>query len=289
MILIKTASDLSRLLASRRDSGALIGFVPTMGALHAGHLKLVDHSKKNSDTTVVSIFVNPTQFNDPNDYTRYPVTLEKDIYLLEQAGCDILFLPAIEEIYPAGTSLQEPYALGYLETLLEGKYRPGHFQGVCQVVHRLLELVQPALLFLGQKDYQQCMVIQQLIRLKQLPVALRIIPTLREASGLALSSRNLRLSEADKAAATAIYRSLKMIRSELRPGNLEPLITRAVNEIKAAGFEQTDYVSIASAQDLTEVTDWDGHSPLVALVAAFIGGVRLIDNLPLTENRGPAQ
>lgn len=266
----------------------MIGFVPTMGALHPGHLKLVEHSKKNSDTTVVSIFVNPTQFNDPSDYARYPITLEKDIYLLEQAGCDIVFLPAIEEIYPAGTSLQEPYALGYLENLLEGKYRPGHFQGVCQVVHRLLELVQPTFLFLGQKDYQQCMVIQQLIRLKQLPVALRIIPTLREASGLALSSRNLRLSEKDKEAATAIYRSLQLIRSELRPGNLEPLITRAVDEIKAAGFTQIDYVSIASAQDLREVTDWDGHSPLVALAAAFIGGVRLIDNLPLTGTGSPA-
>lgn len=282
MILLKTASELSRLLASRRDSGARIGFVPTMGALHPGHLKLVDHSKKNSDTTVVSIFVNPTQFNDPNDYTRYPITLEKDIYLLEQAGCNILFLPAIEEIYPEGTSLEEPYALGYLETLLEGKYRPGHFQGVCQVVHRLLELVQPSLLFMGQKDYQQCMVVRQLIHLKQLPVALHIIPTLRETSGLALSSRNLRLSEKDKEAATAIYRSLQMIRNELRPGNLEPLITRAVAKIRAAGFEQIDYVSIASAQDLSEVRDWDGHSPLVALVAAFISGVRLIDNLPLT-------
>lgn len=288
MILIKTASDLSRLLTSRRDSGSRIGFVPTMGALHAGHLKLVDHSKKESDITVVSIFVNPTQFNDPNDYARYPVTIDKDIYLLEQAGCDILFLPATEEIYPEGTSLREPYDLGYLETLLEGKYRPGHFQGVCQVVHRLLELVQPSLLFLGQKDYQQCMVVRQLIRLKQLPVTLRIIPTLRGISGLALSSRNLRLSDKDKEAATVMYRSLKMIRSELRPGNLEPLITRAVNEIKAAGFEQIDYVSIASAQDLTEVTDWDGHSQLVALAAAFISGVRLIDNLPLTETGSPA-
>lgn len=287
MILIKTAADLSRLLASRRASGAMIGFVPTMGALHPGHLKLVDHSKKNSDTTVVSIFVNPTQFNDANDYAQYPITLEKDIYLLEQAGCDILFLPAIDEIYPTGTSLQEPYALGYLETLLEGKYRPGHFQGVCQVVHRLLELVQPSLLFMGQKDYQQCMVVRQLIHLKQLPVDLRIIPTLRETSGLALSSRNLRLSEKDKEAATAIYRSMQMIRNELRPGNLEPLITRAKNEIRAAGFDKIDYVSIASAQDLSEVTDWDGHSSLVALVAAFLSGVRLIDNLPLTEAGSP--
>jgi len=287
MILLKTASDLSRTLASRRASGARIGFVPTMGALHPGHLKLVEHSKKNSDTTVVSIFVNPTQFNDANDFAQYPITLEKDIYLLEQAGCDILFLPAIDEIYPRGTSLQEPYALGYLETLLEGKYRPGHFQGVCQVVHRLLELVQPSLLFMGQKDYQQCMVVRQLIHLKQLPVDLRIIPTLRETSGLALSSRNLRLSEKDKEAATAIYRSLQMIRNELRPGNLGSLITRAANEIRAAGFEKIDYVSIASAQDLSEVSDWDGHSPLVALVAAFLNGVRLIDNLPLTEAGSP--
>lgn len=281
MILIKTAEDLSHYLSPKRASGSQTGFVPTMGALHAGHLELVSHSKKNNDVTVVSIFVNPTQFNDAQDYAQYPVSLDQDIYLLEQAGCDILFLPSIKEMYPAGTQLTEPYALGYLESLLEGKYRPGHFQGVCQVVHRLLDLVQPARLYMGQKDYQQCMVIRKLISLKNLPVALQIIPTLREASGLAMSSRNLRLSEKDKAAATVISRSLKWIKHNLKPGDLQPLTAQAEKEILTAGFEKIDYVSIADASNLSAVSNWNGQSKLVALAAASIGGVRLIDNLPL--------
>lgn len=281
MILLKTATDLSHFLSVKKDRGLQTGFVPTMGALHDGHLRLVEHSKKNNNITVASIFVNPTQFNDPKDFTQYPVTLEKDIYLLENAGCDLLFLPSVQEIYPSGMQLTQPYDLGYLETLLEGKYRPGHFQGVCQVVHRLLELVQPTNLYLGQKDYQQCMVIRQLIHLTALPVQLQIVPTRREPSGLAMSSRNLRLSEKEKEAAAVIYQRLLKIQAGLHPGRLDNLVTEATTAILAAGFDKIDYVSIADAVSLLPVTAWDGESKLVALVAAFIGGVRLIDNLTL--------
>lgn len=281
MILLKTATDLSFFLSAKKAQGLQTGFVPTMGALHEGHLRLAEHSKKNNNITVVSIFVNPTQFNDPQDFTRYPVTLENDIYLLEKTGCDILFLPSVPEIYPSGMQLTQSYDLGYLETLLEGKYRPGHFQGVCQVVHRLLELVQPANLYLGQKDYQQCMVIRQLIHLTALPVQLEIVPTKREPSGLAMSSRNLRLSENEKKAAAVIYQCLVTIQAGLKPGSLDSLVTEATAAIMAAGFDKIDYVSIADAATLLPVTAWDGQSKLVALVAAFISGVRLIDNLTL--------
>jgi pantoate--beta-alanine ligase len=282
MILLKTAPDLSRFLSAQKAGGLQTGFVPTMGALHEGHLSLVEHSKKNNNITVASIFVNPTQFNDPQDFTRYPVTLENDIYLLEKAGCDLLFLPSVQEVYPSGMQLTHPYDLGYLETLLEGKYRPGHFQGVCQVVHRLLELVQPTNLYLGQKDYQQCMVIRQLIRLTQLPVQVQIVPTRRETSGLAMSSRNLRLSDQEKEAAAAIYQRLVKMQAALQPGNLDRLVKDAAEAILAAGFDKIDYVSIADATSLLPVTDWDGQTRLVGLVAAFIGGIRLIDNLTLT-------
>jgi pantoate--beta-alanine ligase len=281
MILLKTASAISELLSTKKAGRSQIGFVPTMGALHEGHLSLVEHSIKSNYITVASIFINPTQFNDPQDYTRYPVTLEKDISLLEAAGCDILFLPSVQEVYPSGLRLNKPYELGYLENLLEGKYRPGHFQGVCQVVQRLLELVQPTRLYLGQKDYQQCMVIRQLIRLTGLPVEVQIVPTRREASGLAMSSRNLRLSAQQLEAAAVIYRQLVTIREQLQPGRLDGLIQQASASILAAGFEKIDYVSIADAASLAPVTDWDGQTQLVALVAAFIGGVRLIDNLTL--------
>ncbi|MEO8174918.1 MAG: pantoate--beta-alanine ligase [Sediminibacterium sp.] len=278
MILFKTIAGLRIHLDNKRNSGASVGFVPTMGALHDGHLSLVEHSKKNSRITVCSIFVNPTQFNDPADFAKYPVTLDKDLLLLEKAGCDIVFLPSVTEIYPAGTTPARQFDLGYLETILEGKYRPGHFQGVCQVVYRLLEIVQPTTLFLGRKDYQQCMVIRRLIELAGWNIELDIIPTLREVSGLALSSRNLRLSEKDRRSAAVIYQALSYIKEHLAVGDVMNLVTAAEQMILAAGFDKTDYVSIADADTLENITEWNGETKLVALVAAFIGGVRLIDN-----------
>ncbi|MES2329196.1 MAG: pantoate--beta-alanine ligase [Bacteroidota bacterium] len=281
MILFKTIAGFTNHLNKIRDINRTIGFVPTMGALHAGHLSLVNHSKKNTHITISSIFVNPTQFNDPADFAKYPVTLEQDLLLLEKAGCNIVFLPSVKEIYPEGTAPTEHFDLGYLETILEGKYRPGHFQGVCQVVYRLLKIVQPTTLFLGRKDYQQCMVIKRLIGLAGWNIELDIIPTLRETSGLAMSSRNLRLSEDERVSATAIYRALFYIKEHLAVGNVNSLTTTASQLILDAGFEKIDYVTIADAETLEPVTEWAGERKLVALVAAFIGGVRLIDNMPL--------
>src|SRR5215468_2087012 len=165
MVIFKTARDLQGYLDKYRKKGKSIGFVPTMGALHDGHLSLLKSSKSHNTVTVCSIFVNPAQFNDPKDFKKYPTTLEQDIFKLETAGCDILFLPPVEEMYPNGIADKKQYDLGYLDTLLEGKFRPGHFQGVCMAVERLLEIVLPDNLYLGQKDFQQCMVINKLIQL----------------------------------------------------------------------------------------------------------------------------
>ncbi|MDQ6812969.1 MAG: pantoate--beta-alanine ligase, partial [Bacteroidota bacterium] len=170
MIVFKEAQSLAKHLRQLRQNGHSIGFAPTMGALHQGHISLIQQSKDTCDITVSSIFINPTQFNDPKDFEKYPVTIGNDILLLEKAACDILFLPSVSEIYPKGTAAGKAYDLGEVEFILEGKFRPGHFQGVCQVVHRLLDIVQPAKLFMGQKDYQQCLVVQRLVQLLHLPV-----------------------------------------------------------------------------------------------------------------------
>jgi pantoate--beta-alanine ligase len=214
MILFKKAADLHKYVDEQRKKGVKIAFVPTMGALHAGHIHLVKKAQQSQTITVCSIFVNPVQFNDPDDFAKYPVTLEKDILLLESVQCDILFLPSVEEIYPTGTTHLSRYDLGNLEKVLEGKYRPGHFQGVCAVVHRLLEIVMPDILYLGQKDYQQCLVIKKLIADAGLDssIVLSIVPTQRENDGLAMSSRNMRLDSDNRKKAPAIYQSLLYIK-----------------------------------------------------------------------------
>jgi pantoate--beta-alanine ligase len=280
MIVFHSQADISQFIAQKKLNGAQIGFVPTMGALHAGHISLINNSKDTCNITVSSIFVNPTQFNDPKDFEKYPVTITADMDALEKAGCDVLFLPPVTEIYPNGMQHLPQYDLGYLETVLEGKYRPGHFQGVCQVVHRLLDIVKPGVLFLGQKDFQQCMVIKKLISLTGLETGVVICPTLRETNGLAMSSRNMRLNTAERQKAVLISQTLNFIKNEIKPGYLEDLKDRAVNYLNAEGFK-TDYVEIASAENLEPQEFWDGRMPLVALAAAYLNEVRLIDNMLL--------
>ncbi|WP_026770388.1 pantoate--beta-alanine ligase [Asinibacterium sp. OR53] len=280
MILFKKAGELKQYLSGHVLPGQKKGFVPTMGALHEGHISLIERCRQESDLVICSIFVNPAQFNDPADFEKYPITIENDILLLEKAGTDILFLPSVNEIYPNGNPT-EHYTLGDIETLLEGRFRPGHFQGVCQVMYRLLKIVTPQLLFMGQKDYQQCMVIQQLLRLMGSTTELVISPTQRETSGLAMSSRNMRLSEKGKETAAAIYQALQWIKAHLQQGTTNDLIQHAGSLLTTAGFDKIDYISIAHAETLVPVDSWDGHTPLVALAAAFLEDVRLIDNLSL--------
>jgi pantoate--beta-alanine ligase len=282
MILFKKVTDLQRHLGKKKEAGDKIGFVPTMGALHQGHLSLIESSRANNSITVCSIFVNPAQFNDPADFEKYPITIEKDIALLEGAGVTILFLPPVSEIYPAGASGSKQYDLGYLETILEGKYRPGHFQGVCKVMDRLLSIVKPDNLYLGQKDYQQCMVIAKLVELMGQKEAIRvnICPTLRESDGLAMSSRNMRLNKEERAKASAIYEALIYIKKNLEAGNLQPLKTTVLARLTADGFKP-DYIEIADASTLEIVNEWDGKQKLVVLAAAFLNEVRLIDNMTI--------
>jgi len=251
-----------------------------MGALHSGHIQLIAASRLSADITICSIFINPTQFNDPKDFDKYPVSIEKDIEMLAKAGTDVLFLPSVQEIYPSGNAKLEYYEIGSLESILEGRYRPGHFQGVCQVMSRLLKLVNPDHLFMGQKDYQQCLVIRRLIEILQLPIHFHTIPTVRETDGLAQSSRNQRLTPGQRKNAAAISRTLENIRAGLVPGDTEPLLALARQKLDEHDFK-TDYISIARVSDLQPIRNWNGKEKAVALIAAFQGDVRLIDNMQL--------
>jgi pantoate--beta-alanine ligase len=277
MHIFKTASDLSDFISRSRAGGRSAGFVPTMGALHAGHLSLIGRSREENDFTVCSIFVNPTQFNNPEDFRNYPITIDRDVEQLLKAGCDVLFLPNVTEVYPPG-HLKKHYELGPVEDVLEGAFRPGHFQGVCEVVDRLLEIVEPDRLYLGQKDFQQCMVIRRLLELtgRSNTVQLVIVPTMREADGLAMSSRNLRLNDEQRALSLEISRQLDHIRSHFAEESNEGLQREAAAALREAGF-QVDYVSIAEPTTLLPLQD--KKKPAVVLAAATIGPVRLIDNM----------
>lgn len=278
MLLFKQAHQLQQHLQQERQQGKSIGFVPTMGALHAGHLSLLRRSLTENEVTVCSIFVNPTQFNNASDYQHYPITIEKDLELLLAAGCSVLFIPPVAEVYPAG-HIKQHYDLGTLETVLEGAFRPGHFQGVCEVVDRLLQLVTPAVLYLGQKDFQQCMVVRRLLDITgRHQTELRIGATLREADGLAMSSRNLRLAPADRQRATAIHQCLQKLKEDLQTLPFVQLEQRAAAQLEALGFT-VDYIAIRRCRDLQPAATT--AEALVVLAAATLSGIRLIDNLPL--------
>ncbi|HEY6082717.1 MAG TPA: pantoate--beta-alanine ligase [Chitinophagaceae bacterium] len=281
MLLFKQKALLQVWLGKQRQEGEKIGFIPTMGALHAGHLSLIRAAGEKSTRTVCSIFVNPTQFNDKEDFDKYPATVDQDILQLEAAGIASLLLPSIAEMYPEGIAHLPRYDFGYLETVLEGKHRPGHFQGVAQVVQRLLEAVRPDYLFLGQKDFQQCLIIKKLIELIHLPVELVICPTLREPDGLAMSSRNLRLTAMAREKAPAIFQCLQYIKEHIRNLPVEILKGNVRESLQKAGFS-VDYVEIADATTLQLLLALPTSGPqgkTVALIAAKIEGIRLIDNM----------
>jgi pantoate--beta-alanine ligase len=275
------AAALQDYLVNVNSSTSETGFIPTMGALHDGHIELLKQSVSRGLITICSIFVNPTQFNNPEDFDKYPKTLSSDAAQLERAGADILFAPDVSDIYPGGTSGLETFDLGYLETILEGSSRPGHFQGVCQVMKRLLTIIAPRYLFMGQKDYQQCMVVSRLLQLMESDIQLITAPTVRQTDGLALSSRNQRLSSEAKQQAAAIYQTLLFVNATIKPGDLSSLHAKAVAMLTNSGFT-VDYVAFGVADTLEIVNNWDGNTPLVCLIAAFIDNVRLIDNMQLS-------
>ncbi len=253
-----------------------------MGALHEGHISLIVEAKSACNTVVCSIFVNPTQFNNTKDFEEYPNTITSDIDLLETADCDILYLPTVADIYDTGIQDLKQYDLGYIETIYDGAFRPGHFQGVCNVVERLFRAVTPHQAFFGLKDYQQCMVINKLVTLMQWQEKITIVlcQTLREKDGLAMSSRNMRLNETQRETAPMIYQSLQYIQQNLNNKPIHTLTADAIAMLSQKGFVP-DYVDIADAQTLTPVQVWNGEQKLVCLVAAFLGEIRLIDNMQL--------
>lgn len=277
MQVLKTKNELVNLLNTYKKEGKKIGFVPTMGALHQGHLSLVKESKKRSDITVVSIFVNPTQFNDPEDLKRYPRTLEEDVKLLEGVGCDVAFAPSVEEIYPEPDTRK--FDFGYIETVMEGARRPGHFNGVGQVVSRLFDIVQPDKAFFGMKDFQQVAIIRNMV--KQLNYQLEIVPCpiIREESGLALSSRNTLLDEEHKKNAPHIYATLKKARNLASQMKVSELKEWIKNEIDRNPYLETEYVEIVDDTTLKVVNDWSEAGTKVACVAVYAGKIRLIDNI----------
>jgi len=279
MIIIKRIQKIKDFVSELNLKGQKIGFVPTMGALHDGHISLIKKSKSQNFLTICSIYVNPSQFNNIIDLNKYPVTLEKDIDKLEMAACDVLFLPSTDEMY-LNDEVNEHYDLGMLEHILEGKYRPGHFQGVCIIVDKLLKAIKPNTLYVGKKDYQQCMVINKMITDKKYEVILEICDTIRTPGGLAMSSRNLRLNELERIDALKIIETLINIKKDIKPGNLEEIKIEATKYLTKNGYK-VDYTEIADAATLNIVNDWDGKAKLVALVAAYLNNVRLIDNIIL--------
>jgi len=270
-----TKDSLSKYLDELHNDGKAIGFVPTMGALHQGHLSLLAQSQQQTDVSVCSIFVNPTQFNDPKDLEKYPRPIESDIKKLEQAGCDILFNPGVNEMYASNE--QWHLDLGELEHLLEGKFRPGHYQGVTQVVFKLFDIVKPDLAFFGQKDFQQVLVIQKMIDLLHLEVKLVMCPILRENDGLAMSSRNIHLSAEDRQHALVLSRTLSWLRRNFDDGQIASLTEQCKNMIKAEPSVQLEYFEIANGENLHNANN--DTKQIVALVAAKVGNTRLIDNM----------
>jgi pantoate--beta-alanine ligase len=281
MLLIKGIKDLKKQLKIYRHQKRAIGFVPTMGALHAGHISLLKRSKKTCDITVCSIFVNPTQFNDKTDFNRYPNTIGKDIEILNDTGCDILFLPSVKEMYPEGFVNKTTINFGFLAETLEGEHRPGHFSGMAQIVEKLLRIVNPNKLFMGQKDYQQQLIVRELIKTRNFKTELVTCPTTREKDGLAMSSRNARLDAASRKLAVQISKTLRKVKSEIRnPKSEIPIILKDGFERLASFKEITpEYIEIRNAETLLPPTN--KSEKLIALAAVKIGGVRLIDNLLL--------
>jgi len=279
MLVIKNISELKSLIHKQKAAGKAIGFVPTMGALHAGHISLVEEAGRQSDFVVISIFVNPTQFNDPKDLEKYPRTLEADLRLLEPTPCQAVFVPEVSTMYPEPDT--RCFNFGELEQVMEGRFRPGHFNGVAQVVSKLFEMVEPDKAFFGQKDFQQLVIVKAMVKQLTLPVEIVACPIIREASGLAMSSRNERLAKEQRENAAIIYKTLCEARNNVPGLSVEETIRRAVEQINANPFLETEYFEIVNDTDLKPVTQWSEPVNKVACVAVFCGEVRLIDNLVL--------
>ena len=279
MKVLKSKKTLIDYVERQREMGKKIGFAPTMGALHQGHLSLYKAAKKENDEVISSIFVNPTQFNNPDDFQKYPKTLEKDIELLEKAGVDAVYVPNVEEMYPDGLNSKK-YDFDGLENEMEGKYRPGHFDGVGTIVEELFRQVQPHNAYFGEKDYQQLAIIKKMVEKTKLPVKIHGVPTLREEDGLAMSSRNVRLTETQRKEATIIYETLTKVKEWFKVISVEEIKLRVLEIFRNSNFE-LEYFVIADEKTLKETDFFYKDKNYRAFIVAYAGDVRLIDNMHL--------
>ena len=280
MKIFNTKQELKSYLTSKKDKNKTIGFVPTMGALHDGHLSLIKKAKKKNDLVVVSIFVNPTQFDKKEDLTNYPKTLKNDTKLLESVSCDVLFFPSVEEIYDNNIS-SEKFNFDGLEHEMEGKFRDGHFDGVGTIVKALFEIIEPNRAYFGQKDFQQLQIVKKMVKKHRINVKIKGCAIFREEDGLAMSSRNTRLTKEHRESAPFIYKTLKKVRKKFGTENADKIIEWVENQFKKHPFLELEYFTIADEKSLKNIERKELDKKYRAFIAVFAGKIRLIDNIRL--------
>jgi len=280
MVVVKSVNELKKQVGRLRDEHKSIGFVPTMGALHQGHLQLVSRCVAENDACVVSLFINPTQFNDKNDFNRYPRTLENDTALLASVGCAIVFAPSAEEMYtPSEMETVFEFDFGGLDEVMEGIFRPGHFNGVVQVVSKLFSMVTPDKAYFGEKDFQQLAIIRRMVQVMIFPIEIVGCPIVREKSGLALSSRNALLSEQERTTAAVIYRILSESKQLMHEKTVAETKAWVIDRLNAIDGLKVEYYEIVNGNSLQSITDWSDADYVVGCVTVYCGKVRLIDNI----------
>jgi pantoate--beta-alanine ligase len=277
MLVLRKIKEIEEVITRQKQKGCTIGFVPTMGALHKGHISLIAYSRQQTGFTVCSIFVNPNQFNNQSDLAHYPRTPDADIAMLEAAGCDVLYMPEVNDVYPEKDT--RVFNFGYLDTILEGAHRPGHFNGVGQVVSILLQGVKPDKAFFGSKDYQQVMVVKELVRQLHLAVEIVACPILREPDGLAMSSRNTRLTPGERKTAALIPEIMQQARHIALDKGIASAKAYVAEHVSKVEIMKLDYYEICDAETLELLSELSTNRKAVSLIALFVGPVRLIDNL----------
>ncbi len=277
MKIINTIQEMQAFSSFQRKKGENLGFVPTMGALHKGHLELVKKAVKENDVVVCSIFVNPIQFNNPDDLKKYPRTFEKDLALLKDQGCDVIFYPSVEEMYPGPVT--KIYNFGNLEKVMEGKYRPGHFNGVAVVVKKLFDIVMPHRSYFGEKDFQQLAIIKALVKIENMDVEIVPCPIVREDDGLAMSSRNVRLSQEQRNHAPHIYETLVKARNMFPVYSISEVKRMVAAAIEKEPFMELEYFEISDTETLEPIMENIPGKPVIGCIAVHMGNVRLIDNM----------
>ncbi len=281
MKIVRTVNELKSAVGALKAEGRSVGFVPTMGALHDGHISLINRARADNDIVVVSVFVNPTQFNNPDDLRTYPRTEEADCARLRDAGVDVAFLPSVEEMYPEPDT--RVFDLGPVAEVMEGAMRPGHFNGVAQVVSRLFAMVEPDRAYFGEKDFQQIAVIRRMVELEGVDIDIVACPIKREADGLALSSRNVRLTPHQREVAPNIHRILEESRDYYLALSVDEVRHKVIDAINAYPEMEVEYYDIVNAADMQPITEWSQCADAVGCITVYLGDVRLIDNIKYNQ------